>query len=280
MKVSPTVKGYKAPKSYGPTFSTVPQKKDDLIITPLYDEYLSLHPEPVYDPIIVAKVMSELIKQPRNRSRSFSASSAGYCKRRQELAFLGVGQPGLAEPRAVRIFNNGTFVHLRWQLGLLSAGIISASELTTDLNDGLFRATLDGIGVAKIGRHKGARFGWEHKGRMSYSYAAQSRNGSPDVKTRKQVAMQMYLSGYELWTVTNENKDTQEVEEFIIEHNTGEIREAKQELDDLALAIERQHLHDMLPECVKQNKTGEFFKCPFGGPNGPCLASGKWPSTT
>lgn len=268
MKVSPTTRGYTSTR----------QGIDSLIVTPLYDEYLAHHPEPVYDSVIVAKVMAELVKRPRDRSKSFSASSAGLCLRRQELAFLGVGVPIAHDPRGVRIFNNGTFVHLRWQLGLLSAGIITDTEVLVTLSGGLFRANLDGVGVARIGRYKGTPFGWEHKGRMSWSYAAQARNGTPDIKTRGQVARQMYLSGYEVWSVTNENKDTQEVAEFVIEWNDEEIRSAKKELDEVAQAVVRGKLHPMLPECVKQLKSGEFYKCPFGGPTGPCLYSGSWPS--
>lgn len=270
MRVSPTTKGYAATR----------QNLESLIVTPLYDEYLAQHPEPVYDPIIVAKVMAELVKQPRNRSRSFSASSAGLCKRRQELAFLGVGVPIAHDPRGVRIFNNGTFVHLRWQLGLLSAGIITETEVLTHMSGGLFRASLDGVGVALRGRYTGTPFIWEHKGRMSFSYAAQERNGIPDAKTMSQVRMQQYLSGYELASITNENKDTQHVKEFVVEWDDGEIRNAKNELEELAQAIDRGRLHPMLPECVKQNKSGEFYKCPFGGPLGPCIYSGTWPRTT
>jgi hypothetical protein len=281
MKVSPTTKGYSAPRApKPPKFDKSIRQNSELIVAPLYDEYLLKNPEPVYDAEIVAKVMAELVKQPRDRRRSFSASSAGYCKRRQELAFLGVGKPGIIDSRGVRIFNNGTFIHLRWQLGLLSAGILTGTEVTADLNNGLFRATLDGVGVAKRGSFKGRRFLWEHKGRMSFSYAAQERNGTPDPKTRKQVAMQMYLTDYEVASVTNENKDTQAVSEFVIERNDEEIKDAKQELDELALAIDRQKLHPMLPECVKQNASGEFYKCPFGGPLGPCLYAGSWPITT
>lgn len=282
MRVSPTTKGYTAPKVVQQKFIETNQRQSDLIVTPLYDEYLIRNPEPHYDIELVAKVMAELVKEPRDRRSSFSASSAGYCKRRQELAYLGVGKPGISDPRGVRIFNNGTFVHLRWQLGLLSAGIINGIEITTYLNNGdvLHRATMDGIGTAQRGKYKGVKFGWEHKSAMSFSFNAQERKGTPSEKVRKQVAMQMYLTDYEVWSVTNENKDTQVVSEFVIERNEEEIKEAKQELDELTLAIERQKLHPMLPECVKRNASGEFYKCPYGGPLGPCLYAGSWPSTT
>lgn len=280
MRVSPTTKGFvRVPKNIQ-RFTSAARMSDDLIITPMYDEYLLRHPEIVADVQVFQRVMREMTKKPRDRRRSFSASSAGYCMRRQELAFLGVGQSPITDPRTVRIFNNGTFVHLRWQVGLMSAKILRGIEVTTDLRDGLFRATLDGIGVAQRGRYAGTRFVWEHKGRNSYAFNAQELSGTPDAKTRKQVAMQMYLTGYDVAVVTNEDKGNQDVSEFVIERSDEEVLDAQRELEELASAIEKQKLHPMLPECVKQNKTGEFYKCPFGGPNGPCVYSGSWPSTT
>ena len=104
---------------------------------------------------------------------------------------------------------------------------------------------------------------------MSFSYAAQARNGVPDAKTQKQVRMQQYLSGYEVASVTNENKDTQDVSEFIIEWNDEAIADAKKELDELALAIDRQKLHPMLPECVKQNRVRRVLQMSIWWAIGP-----------
>jgi hypothetical protein len=278
MRVSPVIKGYK-PGGFQKYRESV-QDSDDLIVTPLYDEYLLRHPDVLANPEVFLKVMEEVTKPPRDRSRSFSASAAGYCLRRQELAFLGQPQNQPSDPRGVRIFNNGTFVHLRWQIGLLSAGIIDDIEYKVTAPRLRARASLDGLGKAQRGRYSGQDFVWEHKGRMSFAYAAQDRSGTPDPKTRKQLAMQMLLSGFDLGVVTNENKDNQEVSEFVIERNLEEVMEARRELEELNAAVDKQRLHPMLPECVKQNKSGEFFKCPFGGIGGACVNSGTWPRST
>jgi len=277
VKVSPVIKGYRAHKYAYDLIGTDP---DSVIVSAAYDEYLLKNPDVVARPEIFEKVMREILNKPRDRSRSFSASSAGYCMRRQELAFLGQRQKPNLEPRGIRIFNNGTFVHLRWQIGLLSAGIIDDIEFLVTMPKLRARASLDGLGTAVGGRWGGADFGWEHKGRMSFSWAAQDRAGAPDVKTGKQVDMQMLLTGFDVWSVTNENKDTQEVSEFVIQRDESRIKDARNELVELNAAIDKQRLHPMLPECVKQNKTGEFFKCPFGGVGGACINSGSWPNRT
>jgi hypothetical protein len=245
------------------------------IITPLYEEWLLEHPEPTADPKVFDRVMRELLKPQRDRSGSFSASSAGYCMRRQELAYLGVPKVMIDSPRGVRIYQNGTYFHLRTQVALLSAGIVSDIEYT--VKRGPYRGTLDGIGVARRGVYSGLRFTAELKGRMSFSYASQERSETPDAKTREQVARQMFLTGYEVSSVFNENKDTQETLEFVIERNEEEVKDAKNQLDELTRAIEKQELHPMLRECVKMNKTGEYFKCPFGTDDGACSHVGSWP---
>jgi hypothetical protein len=271
-----TTTGYK-PSWSAQKYLGTSRNPEDLIVKPVYEQYLVKHPEMTANRSVFRRVMEEMTKKPRDRRRSFSASSAGYCLRRQELAFLGQRKNPISEPRLIRIFNNGTMVHLRWQIGLLGAGIVSDIEHTVYMERYRARANLDGLGVALRGTYKGSEFVWEHKGRMSFSYAQQAKAGSPDAKTRKQVAMQMLLSGFELGSVTNENKDTQDIEEFVIERNIDEIRDAKSELVQLNDAIDKEKLHPMLPECIKQNKTGEFWDCPFGGPGGSCISSGTWP---
>jgi hypothetical protein len=274
-----TSKGYKPGYHFQDPpvkFQKSQRSVDHLIVTPGYEEYLLECPEVTADPEIFSRVMKELLVPQRDRSRSFSASAAGSCLRRQELGFLGAPPLRNNSPRGIRIFNNGTFVHLRWQIGLLAAGILDDIEYT--VQRGITRATMDGIGVARRGVYKGMRFGWEMKSAMSFSWSSQERNGTPAAKVRKQVAMQMYETGYDVWSVTNENKDTQEISEFIIERDESEISDAKKELKDLQRAIEIQRLHPQLPECVKQNKTGEFYKCPFGTPQGVCVSAGNWPT--
>lgn len=278
MRVAPTSRGYQ-PRVYQSNQRHVKSLRspDDLIVTPLYDEYLVKNPEITADRSIFEKVMGLMLVPPRDRTRTFSASQAGYCLRRQELAFLGVKGYKVSDPRVVRIFQNGTFGHLRWQVGLLAAKIVDGVEVTVISGDGLTRSTLDGMGVAQRGHYKGAKFGWEHKGRMSYSFDSQERAGTPDEKTRKQVAMEFLHTGYDVWSVTNENKDTQKTGEFVIERDEQEISEVREDLRELKSAVEKKRLHPMLPECIKRNSTGEYYKCPFGTDLGSCVASGSWP---
>lgn len=250
--------------------------QDDLIVTPAYEEWLDGNPDGTIDPAIAAKVASLMSTPDRVRSGSFSASSAGYCLRRQELAFLGVKPVGRISPQLRRIFNNGKWVHLRWQAQLLTAGIIDQAESTVKKPKLRARCTMDGIGVSMRGRYRGYDFGLEIKGRNDYSYNEQLRN-EPDEKTRRQVDMQFTLLGYDVISILNENKNTQAFHEWVFYRDEDRVSEALMELNDLNRAIDRGKLHSMLPECKLQS--GEFNKCPFGGMGGPCQMSGSWPQS-
>jgi hypothetical protein len=279
MRVAAATRGYK-PRVYQPKMQKYSQAHRDvesLIVTPRYDQWLLQHPEMTADRKTFEHVMRLMTVPPRDRRRSFSASQAGYCLRRQELAFLGVPRLPMIDPRGVRIFQNGTMVHLRWQVGLLSAKIVDGIEVTVKSRSGLARATLDGIGVAVGGRFDGASFGWEHKGRISFSFDAQNKAGTPDEKTRKQVAMQSYLTGFEVFSVTNEHKNEQHHAEFVLEYNEEEVKEVRTDIAAMILAVEKGRLHPMLPECIKRNSSGEYYKCPFGTDLGACASSGHWP---
>ncbi|MFE9742935.1 hypothetical protein [Streptomyces sp. NPDC006477] len=249
--------------------------KDDLIVTPLYEEWLDRNPDGTIDPDVAANMAALMSTPDRVRSGSFSASQAGYCLRRQELAYLGVRTPGVIAPRLKRIFNNGKWVHLRWQAQLLTAGIIDSAEATVKKPSLRARATLDGMGIAQVGRYKGYDFGLEIKGRNDYTYSDQVKN-DPDEKTRRQVDFQFLLSGFDVKVILNENKNNQEFHEWVFYRDEERVADARQELEDLNRAIDRGRLHSMLPEC--KISTGEFNTCPFGGQGGPCQMSGSWPT--
>lgn len=249
--------------------------KEDLIVTPPYEEWLDRNPEGTIDPNVAA-LMAQFMSTPdRDRSGSFSASQAGYCLRRQELAFLGVQPPGVHDTHTVRIFNNGKWLHLKWQAELLTAGIIDVAELTVKRPKLKARCTLDGVGVAANGRYTNYDFGLEIKGRNDYTYGDQVKN-DPDEKTRRQVDMQFLLGGFDVMVILNENKNNQSFHEWVFYRDDERVDEAEMELRDLSRAIDKGRLHPMLDECKLQ--TGEFNKCPFGGAGGPCQMSGRWPT--
>lgn len=251
--------------------------RDDLILSPHLEQLL-----PTWDGTISAEVADRLARimstKPRDRSYAFSASQAGYCHRRQELAFLGM--PVTVEsisPQLRQIFMNGTWVHLRWQAMLMTFGLLDNIEVTIKNPRNKARCSMDGEGTAWTGMYGGREFGFELKGRNDFEFNNQITKG-PDEKTRRQVDFEFLLSGLDLFVIMNENKNNQGWKEWVIVRDEDRIAEAKKELDALNKDIDNTTLAPMLPECVKQIKDGEFFSCPFGGVTGVCVASGSWPN--
>lgn len=251
--------------------------RDDLILTP-HLETLLPEWDGMIDPVVAARLGVIMSTAPRDRTYAFSASQAGLCHRRQELAFLGmpVTVEGIS-PQLRQIFMNGTWVHMRWQAMLMTFGLLDNIEVTIKKRSLQARCSMDGEGTVRSGMYAGREFGFELKGRNDYAFNTQITKG-PDEKTRRQVDFEFLLSGLELFVIMNENKNNQGWKEWVIVRDEDRVKEARKELNELNDDIDKMKLAPMLVECQKQEKDGEFWSCPFGGPGGACLASGSWPN--
>lgn len=254
----------------------------DLIVTPQYNRYLIRHPETFPVRQDIAQQLIELMAvPPRDRSRSFSCSSAGKCKRMQVFDYLGIlaGKDVSIEPQLARIFANGTWSHMRTQAALLQAGIVHTIEYTLFWRRRRCRGSIDAVGQVPDDHSKvhwrGKEYLVEFKTANSYGYRATVDEGP--MRYVKQAARYALLSGIELMVILVENKDNQELHEWVIEPSASDLAEQEAELDALNLAVDTKTLPKMLPECAKQ--TGQTFRqCPYGGKMGACVKAGAWPT--
>lgn len=251
--------------------------QDDLIISQPLTEFLAGWNEDMSDNAIKQITKAMRTKQ-RDRSASWSASQIGKCKRRQELTFLGMPTGGTTDTHLQMIFLKGTWEHLRFQALLLTAKLLDTIELTVKKPSQRIRCSIDGAGTATVGRYEGREFGFEFKSRNDFQFSKQVMLGI-DPQTEAQVDFMFWLSGFDLWVVMNENKNTQVMKEWVFTRNDERIRDIQATVRELNKAIDIQYLHPMIPECKKQLKNGEFYSCPFGGKGGACLASGNYPSS-
>lgn len=249
--------------------------RDDLIITNPLKEFL-VKWNGNYSEKAARLIGKTLKTKQRQRSGSWSASSAGHCPRRQELQFLGMTPNGSNDAHLQLIFANGSWVHLRWQALLLTAKLLDGIEVLVKKPSMRARCSMDGMGVAVDGRYKGAEFGFELKGRNDFQYNKQVLVGVDD-KTRAQVDFEFLLSGLDVFVILNENKNNQQTQEWVFYRDEDRVKTARAHLKELNAAIDKERLHPMLPECKKQLTTGEFASCPFGGKGGACVAAGNWP---
>lgn len=256
-------------------------RQSDLIITPAYNRYLLSNPEcfPLRKDI-AKKVLELMTTPPRDRSRSFSCSAAGQCVRKQTFDYLGVsdGKDVVIESQLARIFGNGTYNHLRTQAALWQAGIIYEIERTLRWPRMRSRGSVDGVGAVALNHPKthwrGKDFGLEFKTANSNVFRKLKEDG-PD-KYAPQVNRYFLLSGWELFVILVENKDNQELLEWVLEPDPSALSEQEEELRILNEAVDTKTLPPLLLECQKM--TGETFRqCPYGGKTGACVRSGAWP---
>lgn len=253
---------------------------ESLVLTPMINDWLMHHSNDPIDPKIMDRVMGVMTIPPRIRSRSFSASAAGNCPRRQELAFIGAAEKP-HYPALRNTFLDGHFRHRRWQIMLLSANLLEDIEVPLEWPKYHSKGSADGRGYiwweTADPKWQGKEFIWEHKGVGSRMWDTLSKNPKED--HIKQVHRYMLVSGIHTTIITYEDKGNHEGvgwKEFVIEADPLLLEESRDELESLNDAYLKKNLHPIKPGC--KLKTGsEYLYCPFGGKNGPCLTTTEWP---
>lgn len=256
-------------------------RNTDLIITPRLNEYLIVHGDDPIRPDIAGLIVEEMTKKPRDRSRSFSASSAGQCPRKQELQFLGMPQTGAIDPQLAMIFADGKWRHMRWQAILLQAGLLDKIEMPLFWRSRRSRGSIDGLGTVPDDHARmsirGLEYGFELKGTNPYVYqkAVKQEDGTKE-EHKRQVARYFLMGGFDLFVTIYENKATQEWFEWVEFPDQKYIDQEIEELKNLNRAIETQTLDPMLPTCQRQ--IGDFNECEYGGVQGACIRARNWPN--
>lgn len=254
---------------------------EDKIITGPYTSWLANKADEGYPPWVVRIIAEQLAKQPRVRSGTFSASSAGRCLRQQELGYLGAPATVIQEPDAqsMNIFNDGKWRHLRHQANLLTARILTRIEVPVIVANRKAYGTLDGMGVVPDDhprkKWRGKLFGWELKGVNQWQYPRWVQQVEPIPGHLDQIDRYRLLYGVELFSVVYENKSSNEWYEWVLEPDMYRLDDSYRELQDLNTAIRRKRMHDMLPSC-KLRQGADWRGCPFAGRNGTCEKAGSW----
>lgn len=222
--------------------------KGEIWVTPRYEEYVQ-HRAPMD---VERNTLYKILTRPKRiRTRTFSASSTGTCKRKRVFEYLGFprSQPG---PKTMNIFYNGDYTHLRYQVAGLVGGWLS------DVEVGLIQAELKLSGTADAINVEGDIV--EFKSINSRGFEDVSTFGPKPLHV-KQVNAYMYLLGsHQAWLVY-ENKDTQEIKEFRVPRDEAIIREMIETLQELNKYIQSSELPEMKTEC--KNEKGEYKWCSY-----------------
>jgi hypothetical protein len=244
------------------------------LVTPRYEHYLAQHSNILVDETIGEFVKSELTTPQRNRRMTFSASARGTCPRAQVFKFTSLRGVPRFSTDLIAIFHQGTFMHLKWQALLLDAGILDECEVTTSIEQYNLSGTVDGTGLVPDDhalREQHTRFGWELKSINSRGFQWVLDKG-PKRDHLLQIHAYMLGTGWRIWSLMYENKDTQQYKEFIVDFDPRIAEEVELELQYLNEHVEDKKLPPILSECKK--KQGAFKSCEFAH---SCLEQRGWP---
>lgn len=231
-------------------------RRDSLLITPDFDQFLAKHPELIFPDEIADWMRGQLVEVPRNRTKSWSASSMGRCHREQVFQHEGVKRKKEINTGKTMIFHDGHFRHIKWQGLLFWAGMLDEAEVPITIPEFNVRGTMDGVCThAQRGKH-----GLEIKGANSRSYKYIIENG-PKYEHLLQIHAYMIGSGLDLWSLIYENKDTNEWKEFVVEQDDEITGKVIHELNELTTSLLYEVLPDPLDECIE--KRGRYRSCAY-----------------
>jgi len=246
----------------------------ELLVTPRYEQYLSRTNNILVDEEVAEFIKKELITPERNRRMTFSASSRGACPRAQVFQFTSIQPVERMNSQLYAIFHQGTFMHLKWQALLLSAGILREVEVSCRWDEMKMSGTIDGIGDVPVDhplREHHDEYGWELKSINDNGFRWVIERG-PSQTHLLQIHAYMIATGIRIWSLIYENKNTQEWKEFVVHYDPDIAAKVESELTYLNEMVKRRELPPILEECKKRQ--GAFKKCNFAH---VCLDTEKWP---
>lgn len=233
-------------------------KDDRLILTPGVHKWLVKHPEGLVLDEELTSLLSKLTrKQPRDRSASFSCSARNQCVRRQQFQFIGLPQQRTLDAELQNKFNDGTWRHLRWQMMLLKAGLLTEIEYPVYSKALNLRGSMDGRGVSK----RYGNFGFELKGVGSLSFIPEGPYPNHIYQIHSYFAAD---SSLDVFSLVYEDKMTQRWKEFVIERDPVVMRAVRKELARLNRATAKKQLLPVFEEC-KYARGPTYRQCPYSG---------------
>ena len=238
-------------------------KKDtDLVISARYETWMATNSNPVYSPEALEFMQNELAKTPRVRRGTVSASSLGSCKRKQVFGYLGLIQIP-PSPKLAGIFQNGTFMHLRWQMAGITEGFVKKAEVRVPENKHYLTGTMDGICYEDSIL--------ELKSINTNGFNEVSSFG-PKKDHMIQGAAYALTTGREKVVFVYEDKNTQEYKEIVKTRDELPLEEAELSAHLVWDHIEMKELPEPLEGCMAGDSY-TFKGCPY---RNQCLKIRSW----
>ncbi len=159
---------------------------------------------------MIKELINEFYKQKRKQKDkvSFWITDAGKCPRAVWFSVKGYPKKEL-DARIMRIFEHGNHTHFRIMGVLYSLGLVNASEITIPENE-MIHGRADAI-ISMEGKPCVVE--------IKSVNTAKFKKNEPDADHIKQLQLYLYFFKIKKGILLYENKDTQELKEYLIEYN-------------------------------------------------------------
>ena len=218
-------------------------------ITPKLQAWLTNHPEgvKVTSHEVMKRVEEILMEVPKARSGAFHPSQLYQCPRSQVYGYYGAESTREFNPQLQNIFNDGHFRHLRWQVTLLEAGILTDVEVPVFDPVRRIEGSMDGVNTKE---------NWMFELKVTSQFKVVKQRGAMPAHI-KQVHAYLYASEIPEAIILYEDKSNQDWIEISIQRDETIIDEIVDILDGLNYSIDNEELPERLPDC--ENKTGTTY---------------------
>lgn len=254
------------------------QNNPNLLLLPKINEHLFYHGNDKFSQKAMERVWGALTTPPRNRSASFSSSSAGADLRHQELAYLGYPQKANLPPLQI-IFTIGHWLHAMSQGLLLTADLIQDIEVPVPMPEYYAKGSMDGQGYVWWNTANPAwqnqDFCIEIKTVGSHVWQKKVDVGKPSPDHMAQIHRYFLASGLRICSYLLVDKGSwgsDGIVEFVVEADDDLLEESRRELEQLKWAVDNKTLHPQSAACKSSAKNS----CPYGGKNGICGTTFEW----
>lgn len=241
---------------------TIKNTDPKLVISRRHEAWLLENDHPVYSQRALDFAYQALTKRDRVRKGTISASSLGECQRYQQFVYLGMPQLPHDQKNAMKM-QNGSFVHLRWQMAGLTEGWLDKAEVAVANEPLGLRGSMDGV------VYDGSILELKSINNNGFSRVA---TFGPLVPHLFQMATYMLCTGRDKGIFIYECKDNQEYKEIVVGPEDLPMKEAR----DLALKswvnIGARELVEPLEKCIDK-KGWMYDSCPF---RDRCLSVHDW----
>jgi hypothetical protein len=241
---------------------TIKHTSPDLVVSKRHEAWLQVADERMYSQRAIDFAQSQLGKVDRKRQGTISASSLGECERYQQFVYIGMPRLPFDAKNMAKV-QNGSFMHLRWQMEGLTEGWLRHAEVAVKSDAYHLMGTMDGV------LYDGSIL--ELKSINSNGFSRVSTFG-PLIPHLYQMATYMLCTGEEKGVFLYENKDTQEYTEIVVWPDDLPMTEMVSKAERMWQSTRAEVLSEPLSDCMDQ-KGWKYMSCPY---RDRCLTINDW----